>query len=328
MTKIANSVPQDDDAVERLLAQAEPRPAPSPDVAAAARAAVKREWQQTVQRRNRWRYAVAASTLIAALVFVSTSWVPPAQPIPLAAIDRVNGTFNFMRDDGFIEDGDGRNNIVSGETIMTGNNASVGLRWLGGGSLRLDAATTIRVVASDQIELLRGRVYYDSGLTGSVPGSLLVHTDQGDLQHLGTQYMADVRESDLLRVSVREGAVAIAGLYHDAEVQQGKQLVMHGDRLPVVANLEPYSAEWRWTQSVAPAMDTNGKTFYEILQWVSRETGLSFRFASDAAETLAGKPLTGVEGDEPMATLRVGAAAAQLTVEQIDGVMLIHERSP
>lgn len=328
MTKSADPMPQDDAAVERLLAQAEPRPAPPPDVAAAAHAAVKREWQQTVQRRNRWPYAVAAAVMLAALLFVSTSWVPTAEPVTLASIDKVNGSFSFLRDDGFIEDGEGRTTIVSGETLITDSNTRLGLRWLGGGSLRLDAATSIRFVATGEIELLQGRVYFDSGMAGNTPVSLLIHTDQGDLRHLGTQYMADVRETDLLRVSVREGAVAIAGLYHDAEVRQGKQLILHGDRLPVEANLAPYSAEWRWTQAVAPSLDTNGKTFREILQWVSRETGLSFRFASDAAEALASQPLTGVEGDEPMAALRVGAAAAQLSVEQVDGVMLIRVRSP
>lgn len=328
MTNSANRIPQDEDVVERLLAKAEPRPAPPPDVTAAAHAAVKREWQQSIRRRKRWRYAVAASAVLAALVWFTASIDPPLQAVAVASVDKVNGEFSFLRDDGIIEYGDGQAVIMSGETIMTGNDDNLGLGWHSGGSLRLDANTSVRFLAPDQVELLSGRVYFDSGQATAPPGSLVIHTDLGDLRHLGTQYMVDVRDSDILRVSVREGSVAISGIYRDARIGPGKQVVLHGDREPVISSLATYSSEWQWTEAAASAIDADGKTFFEILQWVSRETGLSYRFASDAAMDRAQRPLSGVDGKEPMPTLRVGAAAATLTVEQIDGVIVVSERSP
>ena len=314
---------QSDASVEQLLRQAPPRPAPSADIAEQAKAAVKAEWLRVSQRRRQWRYAAAASVVGAAAALLMLFSAPTAPAIQVASIDKAHGTFSFLLDDGVLQRGDVQQSILAGQAIVTAGNSSLGLQWFDGGSLRLDANTSVRFTAADQIELLAGRIYFDSNAQDA---ALLIHTDYGDVRHLGTQFMTDVSSTDLLRVSVREGVVAIDGIFHEAQASVGEQVVLHGDRAPVVATLASYGKEWHWVETVAPSVDMKGKTFYQLLEWVSRETGLQFRFESKAAEDAAKEVLSGVAGTEPMVLLRVGALAAQLDVRQVNGVILISQQ--
>ncbi|MEO1247313.1 MAG: FecR domain-containing protein [Pseudomonadota bacterium] len=281
------------------------------------------------RRRRRWRVAAAAAVVVTATTLVSINSVPENMAVvEVASISKSTGESGLLRNDRTLERVSDQQIIRSGQTIVTGSGSSLGLAWYGGGSLRVDENTTLRFLADDQIELQSGRVYYDSRSSIANGSSLVIHTDYGDVRHVGTQYMTDISETDLLRVSVREGQVAITGLYYEALAGVGEQVVLHGDRAPLVTKLATHSAEWRWVETVAPTVDMEGKTFYDLLEWVCRETGLRYRFEDAAAEEAAHESLTGVEDGEPMVLLRVGAAAAQLTIEQVDGVIVISQRGP
>ena len=323
MTTSEDRTSNAEDAVEQLLKLAEPRPMPSPEGLARARQSIEAEWSRSIRRRNLGKIALAASLMLAAFVwFVATS-VIPTRPVAVASIDKVIGDIAFLGDNGVVIPGEGRTTVMSGETISTRTDAGLGLNWHSGGSLRLDAATTVRFHTSDRIELLRGRVYFDSGANSSRAGTLVIGTQLGDVRHVGTQYMADIRNPDFLRISVREGEVEVIGVHHEIRIGRGEQVALQGDRLPAVSDLATYSNEWQWVQFVAPVIELEGKNFYELLQWASREAGLNYRFASIAAEEAAKEPLVGVQSGEPMSTLRVGAAAAQLALDQQGGEILI-----
>lgn len=335
MTKIdKEAMARSDDAVEQLLANAEPRPTPPPEVIAQARAAVMAEWQQTHRRRSQKWYAVAASVAAASILWFS---VGNEQALPnayeVAAIDKVIGDYHFRQDDGLLEERPEQQIVREGDTIVTGNAAVLGLAWTNGGSLRLDADTSVRFLQQDQIELLAGRIYFDSQHFASQQNTgeiipLAIHTDYGHVQHLGTQFMTDVRSGDSLRVSVREGKVAINGIYHDADADIGDQVVMRGDSEPLIISLATYSTEWQWVQAAAPAVSMEGKTFEQILEWVCRETGLSSEFEVSVTKRRASTPLAGVEADNPMAVLRLAAEVANLTFTQVDGVIVVSQRGP
>lgn len=317
---------ESDIAVEQLLKQAPRRPTPAVEVAEHAKAAVRVEWLRTTRRRRRRRFAVAASIVAVAATLMVLLSVPMPPAIQVASIDKARGSFSFLRDDGVLQRADGRQHVLVGQAIATSGSSSLGLQWFDGGSLRLDANTTVRFLAADQIELVTGRVYFDSNTRAADEAALLIHTEFGDVRHLGTQFMTDVNTTDLLRVSVREGVVAIDGIYHEVRANVGEQVVLHGSRAPLTTTLAPYSEEWQWVETVAPTVDMKGKTFYDLLEWVSHETGLQFRFESQAAEDAATEVLSGIEGAEPMAMLRVGALAAQLNVRQVNGVIFISQQ--
>jgi ferric-dicitrate binding protein FerR (iron transport regulator) len=314
-----------DDAVEQLLARAEPRPAPDPASAEQARLAVLREWQTLTRKRRRWRSVVAIAATLAALAVLSLQVMPPEPALQLAAVNKIAGDASEIAEDGTLSAFQADRFIKEGQTIKTGKNSGIGLQWHSGGSLRMDENTTVHFMGTDAIELRHGRVYFDSE---SVTQHFVVHTSLGDVYHLGTQYMADVSGTDMLRVSVREGRVSIDGVYHSASAREGEQILLHGSRGPQVTSINNTGPEWHWVESVAPRLDTEGKTFYELLQWVSRETGLRYRFSDEDAEIAAGAYLSGVDGDEPLALLRVGAVAARLKIEQSDGVLVVSTLDP
>ena len=316
--------PQTEEAVEALLAQATPRPAPPTAVKDQAKRIVEAEWRKVAgKRQRRWQFAAAATIAAIAIVATMTMSAPNLPAISVASVDKANGNVSLLGDDGILRDTNDLRLIQTGQMIRTDANSGLGLNWELGGSLRLDAETTVHFVSADEIELRAGRIYFDSQTTAEAEQPLLVHTDYGDVRHLGTQFMVDVRETDMLRVSVREGRVAIAGQYREAKAEAGKQVLLHGNRTPLETSLPRHSREWAWVEAITPAKSMDGKTFRDLLNWVKRETGLNYRFASAAAEDAANKPLSGIEGDKPMAMLAVGARSVELKIQQIDGEIVI-----
>lgn len=330
MTKIGNNaVPQSDEAVERLLAQAPPRPTPPAEIKAQAKLAVEAEWRRVTQRRRRiWTFAAAASVVALAIALMTLLSGPDVTPIQVATIDKSNGTISLLGEQGLLQDARNLQVVQSGQTMVTDSDSGLGLSWGRGGSLRLDANTTVSFVAADQIELRSGRVYFDSGSDTLSEESLLIHTDFGDVRHVGTQFMAEVGNTDLLKVSVREGKVFIDGLNQTIDAEAGKQVVLHGDRAPSVTSLAAHGGEWAWVEAIAPMVSMKGKTFYQLVEWVKRETGLDFHFATSAAKAAAQGPsalLIGVVGSEPQILLKHGAHITGFEYQLINGVIVISQ---
>ena len=310
MTKprVASSA-REPDAVEAVLSHAQPRLAPPAEHAQRVRDAVYAEWAGTAARRASRRrilqFAVAASALLAVAVGFNLYRHSGVTPVEIAVISKSHGSVYLLGERSELQALPSIETVLAGQTMVTGSDAGIGLEWRGGGSLRVDADTTVEFLSADSIHLRQGRVYFDSRAEHGA-ADLTISTAHGDLTHVGTQYMAAVDTLTLV-VSVREGAVTISRRGGDDRAAAGQRLEFVGDARPRVSNISRTASQWAWIEATAPTLDFSGKSTYEFLQWVGRETGYSVEFESLGAEQLArdGRLVGTIPGLDPRAELEV-----------------------
>jgi ferric-dicitrate binding protein FerR (iron transport regulator) len=297
------------DAVESLLSRARPRPAPPAADERDVREAVYAEWQGvTVRRRSRrrlLRFAAAASLVLAAVISVSLLRDTGVAPVEVAAITKSHGRIYLLGEQSELNDLPGQGTVLAGQTIVTGDDAGIGLDWGSGGSLRIDEETAVEFASGNSIYLRNGRVYFDSH-TDQGRATLSIATDHGEISHIGTQYMAAV-DTRTLVVSVREGEVTVDRYSGTDRASAGQRLEFVGDARPSVSNISATGSQWAWTEATAPTLDFSGKTTYEFLRWVGRETGYDVVFESARAESLArqGRLIGTIPGLDPRGELEV-----------------------
>ena len=325
-----------DDAIEAILEQAVPRPAPPTEDEQVVRDAVYAEWQavtgRRIKRRRMTNFAIAATVLVAVTVAFNQFRVNDVVPVQVASIDKSHGSIYLLGEQSELRELHDLAAIVAGQTIVTGSDAGIGLSWSNGGSLRVDANTRIEFVSDDEVFLRSGRVYFDSkstqqtaAITGSGVASpaLAIATEHGRVTNLGTQYMTYVDDTDLT-VSVREGEVAIAGIYRDEIAVAGKQLTISGSGSPTILDITSYGKDWEWIEPMAPAPSFDGSQVHEFLTWVSRETGLDLQYADENAEQLAvGATFNGVVETRPTLALEFWMQTIDLDYRIEGGVIYV-----
>jgi hypothetical protein len=232
-------------------------------------------------RRRVLLLATAASFALVTMVSMNTWLAPIPVPQQVAAVEKAMGTIFVLGEKAEMLEVAGLSSVVTGQTVRTDRDAAMGLAWLRGGSLRLDERTEITFLADDRIDLASGRIYFDSDGIGD---ALTISTRYGDIQHLGTQYMALAGDKDLT-VSVREGRVAVTTGRGDQIAAAGQQMTLKNDRrAPERLSIKTYGPDWVWVETAASPPPLAGKTIYDLLLWVSRETGYRFDFADAATE--------------------------------------------
>ncbi len=282
--------------VEELFKHAAPRPQPPPAVAEEVRAALKREWDEVASRRTRrarlgW-LAAAASLLImagAATLALRPQLLFP-EPVALASIERVTGELWLS------EDGEPVRAVVSagleleqGQTLTTAADAMVAVRLFSGGSVRLDAESTVTLGEGARIELASGALYFDSHADSLPNGRLTVATPFGEVRDVGTQFVARIT-SATLAVSVREGLVTVSRGKEELVASVGERLTVGSLGEPVSREAIPtFGEDWRWTERIAPALEIQGRRLIEVLAWFARETGRELEFGSLDARRIAGE---------------------------------------
>lgn len=327
-----------DNSLEQLLSKATPRPVPDEAHTAAAREALRTEWKGVTRRhrsrRRVLRFAVAASVLVAVFALFNTMRIPAVDLLQVAAIQKSFGSIYFVSDQSIVTPHDSQKSIHLGETISTGEGAGIALAWFGGGSLRLDQNTTLEFRDADSVYLHDGQIYFDStpstlitGTQSAEPGSFVIETEYGRVTHIGTQFVTAV-DGKTLKVSVREGAVDIEGQYYRSTAERGQQIQFAGRQQPQVFSFDAYGDAWNWVAERSPAVDVDGRTLPEFLNWVSRELGREIVY-SDEARKIAMDPKTnklmGSVLDEPTAALRMRMLTAGLEAHIEEGV--IHVRN-
>jgi ferric-dicitrate binding protein FerR (iron transport regulator) len=325
-----DTVRSEDDAVEALLRQAAPRLLPPAEDERLVREEVFAAWQAVVGRRKRRRragyVAIAASVLLALAATLDVFRVTGDIAPDVATIGKQHGSIYLLDDQSAMLALGDRTSIAAGQTLVTAGGAGIGLTWHNGnGSLRIDENTRIELLSNDAVFLRSGRLYFDSGVVNlagasvSAAGQLKVETDLGTVTHLGTQYMAAV-DGASLTVSVREGEIEVDGRYI---AREGEQLQRHGTAAPSIANIGSSGSAWAWTEAVSPRMEIDGKSTFEFLQWVARETGLELIFASSEAESMArAGRLMGTIDTAPREALETWMAGELLTAT-IEGQTII-----
>jgi len=304
-----------------------PRALPPDQDEKIVRDAVQAEWQAvTSKHRTRRRityFAIAATVVLGFAVSFNALQVTDVQAPQVATISKSHGSIYLLGEQSELHEMRDLSSITAGQIIETGGNAGIGLEWGNGGSLRVDQNTRIEFKSPELVYLDWGRIYFDS--QASQPAAAIeesgfeIQTEHGSVKHLGTQYMTGVNSS-ALTVSVREGEVEVDGAYVDKDVAlAGQQLTVTGGARPSVLDIDGYGAAWDWVEATAPSVSMDGRSTFEFLQRIGRETGLAVEFNSAAAEALARDGvLNGTFDMEPRAELEFRMSGEDLSY-RIDG---------
>ena len=278
-----------EEAFATLLSQAEPRQRPPREHDDAVRRSVHEAWRFAIRRRVR-RQRLILSAAASVLVVLSVVFLGPEPQAPgpayAAVLEKQFGTVDMPA--GLAANG----RLAAGDSLSTGPGAGVALSWVNGGSLRLDANTRVTIDSVHAIHLQRGRLYFDSnpalasGAAAAMTGALSVRTREGIVTPLGTRYLAAI-DDEQLTVMVREGEVVIEHAEHAASASAGQRFVLTARGRSTTDSIALYGGDWAWIEGTTPAIDAEGKTVFEFLTWVSRESGRSLRFLSADAESLA-----------------------------------------
>jgi len=289
-------VARSDDAIEELLEKAGPRPTPPGNDEKIVRDAVHAEWQAVTRRirtrRRMTHFAIAASLVLGIVVTFNALQLTDMAAVQVATISKSHGSIQLLVEQNELREITDLSSVYAGQIIDTGDDAGIGLEWGGGGSLRVDKNTRIEFTSAESVYLKSGRIYFDSqsetvaAITG--PGSgFTIETDQGSVEHLGTQYMTAVGKNGLT-VSVREGRVEVDGTYVDKELASaGQQITVSGGARPTVVDFNVYGDAWSWIEATAPVVDIDGRSVDEFLKMIAREIGLQVSYESPAAQHLA-----------------------------------------
>lgn len=317
-----------DDTLAALIRSAgkrpEPRAADYERVLAASRAA----WQGKIRARRRilWLQALAASMVVAVAVALGVWQMTP--PPPAATLAELRGPVEMLAGDGRWLPLSRPQVVPAGSRLRTAAAAGAVLALERGAALQLHALTEITLASASRIELAAGTVYYDSGVNDAQP--IEIATPFGTIRDLGTQFEVFAAAAGV-RIRVREGSVEVLDSAAAAPLTgaAGEQVSVDErgavDRQPFATD----APEWDWTAVLGDTLLVDGRTVFEVLSWVARETGKTLRFADPTAEqrarraTLSGGavPLT------PREALDVVTGTAEgLDIELAPGAIVVSPR--
>jgi ferric-dicitrate binding protein FerR (iron transport regulator) len=316
---------QVDEMIARLIATAGPGPTASPEARERVYAKVRAHWEtvsadaRTARIGDRRRGAgfdrrrrffglrtVGAAAAIAA-VAVSLTWMTTTSDrVPvgtrLAQYTQVEGRAEIRR--GNAPSGarlaGTSGEVLAGDTLSTAADGRVELRRPDGLLLRMNGSTEIRFSQPDEIDLVAGTIYVDSG-DGVASEALTVNTPFGGVEHVGTQY--EVRYADaVLRIRVREGRVAYRGVT-DAVGLAGDELNVDAAGSTRRSAIAPNDPAWNWTIELATLPVADEYRLGETLAWIARELGYRLEYAPGARQSLENQTILGLDGLNPTEAL-------------------------
>jgi len=286
------SHPESERSIERLIKLAGARDMPTPEGMERARQAAQESWSRMLAQsaslgRSRlkpmWGFAIAAG-LAAVGVFVVTQRPAPAAPELVARIATLSGDARLL---------EGRTDIlaraalpVHAGAMLSTNEGRVALTFGDSLSLRIDRGTRLRFESREQVTLLAGALYIDSGGINAVP-ALRIETPAGAVRHVGTQFQVHVTGSETI-VRVREGRVLLtraAGAPTD--IAAGDELRVSGASMEWQRGLPSFGEDWEWSAGIAPALEIENRPLAEFITWMAREHGWQVRYAEEALQSRA-----------------------------------------
>ena len=280
---------QDKD-LERLLKIAGEPPLPDAERKAMHKQALAGIWKNSVrqQRRMRWQkllvpVGLAASLVLAVVVFVSNTTLPTAAPIAeiVYRLGDMGLTGVETRQDGA---------LYAGDLLVTQKDGALTFSMSDASIVQLDASTELTLQGEGELWLHHGRVFVDSpGLQSSV----VIHTAWGTLRDTGTAFEVSVNEQ-MLQVAMRDGVVELT-------LQDGGQPAVRaavengaGDVLTVDTNMaltrssRPTSAaQWEWVRRGTPAFPQGSHSLNDVLIWAARQSGRQLAYVSPIVEMQA-----------------------------------------
>lgn len=277
--------------LQDLLHQVGSREEPPSEMMAEVKEAVHAEWRRAVAERSRRRHTVlfgiAASVIFAVVVASSLLYWAGSAVDPVASVAKLEGTSEVKRSGlrSAVRLAVGMQ-VSSGDRLQTHERSRVALAF-GGVSVRIDERSNIEITAEDRLVLHAGAVYVDARPNTAEDDDLVIVSNAGDVQHVGTQYQVRQHDSGVA-ISVREGRVRIdsnaratiqasagevVNIAHSGSVQKGP--------------ISLQDTSWRWAQNIAPSFDIDNQPLSAFLNWFSRETGKKIAYASPEAQVEA-----------------------------------------
>ena len=296
-------------AMERLIRLAGARPSPTSAARDRARDAAREAWRETVTDRVRRRRLTWIMPAVAAAAVVIAVSLPRRAPQPTPRID----VAQLMAGTVVVEGGTGETprpaaaseTFRAGQTLHTGASDVASLRLAGGGELRLNANTLVRLVDRRRFALDRGHLYLDSGHNGG--STLVVETIAGELTDIGTRFDVAL-QGEQVRVRVREGAIQLTAGGRQTTAGVGQQLVASRGGAAATSAAAVYGADWSWLVRAAP-FEIEGATLDAFLRWVEREGGRRVEFVDPDLRSALG-------------TTRLHGSVAGVTTEEALDVVL------
>lgn len=315
--------------IEDLLRNAAARESLPEAEERAIREALRNEWQALTRRRRWRRYGLAAAAVLVLAIAATQRPAPgpesAADTLRLARVEQAIGAVRVRRGGDASTAAEAGLTLHAGQEVVTGNGARLSFRWRDGSSVRVDEHTSLHLTGSGAIDLARGRVYVDAGGPSADADAPVILTPAGPVRHLGTQYMAAVRNG-VTRISVREGLVAVGAGQRTAS--GGQELAVGPGGRPSFRAIPVYGDDWLWAQALAEPFESDGKTIADFLDWVGRETGHRVEFASAKAARLAGETeLRGTIELDPMSALEPVLQTSDLVCDVDDGIIRVRLRT-
>jgi len=262
---------QTDDTVAKLMNLAGPRADIPADIEARVHDKVRQDWRSATNKRIALRWAVPAT--LAATVLIALAFNFRATEISLQPI----GVVAHVVGDPGIAMGD---TVYRGENLKTGAEHGLSITLNGDVSLRLASDTSVRFDHFNEITLLQGQVYADSGERIYRDRHITVQTAGGSVTDIGTQFSVSF-DTDRLSIAVREGRVDVARDRSVITADAGDKLTMQAGREAVFDQISAYDPAWNWASTLAPGFDITNRSLLDFLKWASRETGKTLKFSSD-----------------------------------------------
>lgn len=282
-----NSSEQD---IERILESVGPLELPPEDMAARVKANLKQVWLEEAVNENpstglsrQWFGIAAAVAMVTFVVLLSNlmeSGSAPRQVV--ASIDHTGANIETSID-GASWKASTSQELLDGIYLRALEPVSMTLE--NKMNARLASGSTMVLHAGNHIELLNGSLYADSHESES-SDSLLIETAFGSARDIGTQFQVTATE-DQWSVQVREGEVLIADGGYEDLLQSGEKISIGNDDQVTESQLDSRDASWRWTESVRPEFNIEGRHLNEYLEWAARETGRELRYVNDSAKQSA-----------------------------------------
>lgn len=273
----------EEDAVQKLLADAGPRPALPEEDLRAIRDAARSEWSRRYgagRERPSRRWLPLAAALLAGAIGVAW-WIRSrsAQVAPtVASVERVTGSAPWQVG----------SPVVAGSRLDTGaaTPGRLTLRMRGGASVRLDSATQVRLASATMVELERGAVYVDTGVALARAEDVAVRAASALFRPAGTQFQVRVGARDA-KLQVREGRVTVDRGTQSVVAGAGEEVVVSDDGRVVRRPGTVSGADWAWVGESAPIFAIEGAKLREFLNRIERETGLRVELADSEAAAVA-----------------------------------------
>jgi len=281
-----------DSTIERLIKLAGERDMPSAEGMERARQAAHESWTRALKSReaapSNTRLRLLGFALAAGIAAVGVLlWIQRPAPTPPELVARVTTLVGDARLQDAGDETPARLAlpIHSGSTLATGD-GRVALTFGDSLSLRVDRQTRLRFDGREQVTLLAGALYIDSGGINAVPG-LRIETPAGAVRHVGTQYQVRV-DGNVTLVRVREGRVLLSPVSGaSTDIAAGDELQVSGTDLRWQRGLPSFGKDWEWSAGIAPALEIEGRPLTEFVAWVAREHGWQIRYVDESMQSRA-----------------------------------------